>query len=159
MFAYLYVILSTFTIYRPPVHNVETLSLQELQSKTLHPDSDTLYIVNFWATWCKPCIKELPFFENAGTKFANKPVKILLVSLDMLSDIHKVDQFVQSNDLRNEVFLLQAGNPDHWINAIDHSWSGAIPATAFYKAGKKIRFHEGDFNQQELFTLIQSITK
>ncbi len=138
-----------------PRPTTDTLSLQQLESKTLLAN-DTLYIVNFWATWCKPCVQELPFFEEAGTKFAESPVKILLVSLDMISDIQKVDAFAAAHLRKNEVYLFRGANPDVWINAIDPQWSGAIPATAFYRNGKKLRFHEGDFTQPELFDLIHS---
>lgn len=134
---------------------VDTLTLKDLESRAFQPN-DTLYVVNFWATWCKPCVKELPFFEEAGMKFAKSPVKILLVSLDMLSDIHKVGAFAATHLRRNEVYLLRAGNPDVWINAIDPQWSGAIPATVFYRKGKKLRFHEGELTQPELFHLIHS---
>lgn len=140
----------------PSRPGVDTVSLLQLELRTLRRENDTLYIVNFWATWCKPCVQELPFFEEAGMKFAESPVKILLVSLDMHSDMDKVDSFAAKHLGRNEVYVLRAGNPDVWINAIDPQWSGAIPATAFYRNGKKLRFHEGDLTQPELFDLIHS---
>lgn len=135
---------------------IETIGLEQLQAKTMHPENDTLYIVNFWATWCGPCVAELPFFEQAAKDNATKKVKILLISLDFLSEEAKVAAFIKKKNLQNEVYLLNAGDPNKWINAIDTSWDGAIPTTVFYKSGKKVFFHEGDLSQAELNEKINS---
>ena len=139
---------------------MEVVSLEQLQAKTIQQNNDSLYVVNFWATWCRPCVGELPYFEKAGQNFADKKVKILLVSLDFLSQKEKVDQFVEKNKIQNSVYLLQAGDANIWINKVDTSWSGEIPATVIYKNGKKVFFREGDFStQQELDSLIQTNLK
>jgi thiol-disulfide isomerase/thioredoxin len=149
------------TLFGPPTkQRVQVVSLEQLQAKTIQPNNDSLYVVNFWATWCKPCVAELPYFEKAGREFVDKKIKTLLVSLDFLSQKEKVDQFVEKNNIRNEVCLLQAGDPNVWINKIDNNWSGSIPATAIYKNGKKVFFREGDFStQQELDSVIQTNLK
>jgi thiol-disulfide isomerase/thioredoxin len=124
--------------------------------KRIEKQNDTLYVINFWATWCKPCIAELPFFERASESHNDKALMILLVSLDFKSDLERVSAFIQKKQIRNEVVLLSAGNPNSWIDLIDPSWSGAIPATVFYKNKIKLAFHEGDYNQE---SLNQSINK
>lgn len=129
---------------------IETITLEQLQAKTIQPGNDTLYIVNFWATWCGPCIAELPYFEQAAEDNTVKKVKILLINLDFPSEKAKVTAFVAKKKLQNVVYLLDARDPNKWIDQIDSSWDGAIPATVFYKAGKKVFFHEGDFTQAEL---------
>ena len=129
---------------------IETITLEQLQAKTIQPGNDTLYIVNFWATWCGPCVAELPYFEQAAKDNAGKNVKILLINLDFPSEKTKVIAFVAKRKLQNDVYLLNAGDPNKWIDQIDSSWDGAIPATVFYKAGKKVFFHEGDLTQAEL---------
>jgi thiol-disulfide isomerase/thioredoxin len=133
---------------------VETISLEQLQTKMIHPENDTLYVVNFWATWCKPCIAELPFFEQAKKNNADKRVKILLISLDFLSEKEKVKLFVAKKGLQNEVYLLNAGNPNNWIDKIEKSWDGAIPATVMYKTGQQVFFKEGDLTKAELDSTI-----
>jgi thiol-disulfide isomerase/thioredoxin len=150
------------TLFGPPAKkaNVEVITLEQLQAKTIRQNTDTLYVVNFWATWCKPCVGELPYFEQAAKDFTNKKVKIILVSLDFLSQKEKVDQFVENNKIQNDVYLLQAGDPNVWINTVDANWSGSIPATVICKNGKKIFFREGDFSTQlELDSLIQTNIK
>jgi len=111
--------------------------------------NDTLYVVNFWATWCKPCVEELPYFEKAAQGFTGKPVKIILVSQDAKSRLSNVADFLKKNAYSSECFILSAGNPNIWIDKIEPLWSGTIPATMLYKNGKKVYFHEGDYENYE----------
>jgi thiol-disulfide isomerase/thioredoxin len=129
---------------------IEKITIEQLQAKTIHPENDTLYIVNFWATWCGPCIAELPYFEQAAKMNATKKVKILLINLDFSSEEAKVIAFVKKKNLQNAVYQLNSSDPNKWINEIDTNWDGAIPVTVFYKRGKKVLFHEGELTQTEL---------
>jgi thiol-disulfide isomerase/thioredoxin len=156
----IYSLFALFSIFFSPGLNknkAEVITLQQLQSKTIRTDNDSVYVVNFWATWCKPCVAELPYFEEAGKQFAAKNVKVVLVSLDLLADKEKVNQFIQNKNIQNDVYLLNETDPNSWINKIDTTWSGGIPSTVIYKKGVKLFFHEGDFaTQQELDSVIQS---
>ncbi len=76
-------ILNFIFLFQQPVHEV---TLEQLQEKVIRPANDTLYVVNFWATWCKPCVAELPYFEEAGEKYKSEKIKVLLVSLDFLRE-------------------------------------------------------------------------
>jgi thiol-disulfide isomerase/thioredoxin len=106
--------------------------------------------VNFWATWCKPCVEELPDFKTVQKELKSQPVVFLYVSLDFKSQLNsRVLPFLKKQPL-NEALLLSSGNPDAWINRISPEWSGAIPATMFWKRGEKVHFHEGSFTQKEL---------
>lgn len=133
---------------------VPMMNLEQLQKRTLQTESDTLMVVNFWATWCVPCVEELPYFLQSTKTFANHKVKIIFVSLDFLKDHNKVINFVMARAFDNEVYHLDAGNPNLWIDKIDTTWGGSIPATVFYRGGKKILFHEGELNQLQLDSLI-----
>jgi thiol-disulfide isomerase/thioredoxin len=156
MINYLIALISIFFIPGLKKNHAQVITLDQLQARTIHQDNDSLYVVNFWATWCKPCVAELPYFEEAGKQFADKKVKVALVSLDFIADKEKVNQFIQEKNIQNDVYLLQAGDPNIWINKVDSTWSGGIPATIIYKTGKKIFFREGNFaTQQELDSLIQ----
>jgi thiol-disulfide isomerase/thioredoxin len=136
---------------------VKKITIEQLQTRTIHPENDTLYVVNFWATWCGPCVAELPYFEQAAKTQAGKKIKILLINLDFASEEVKVAAFVKKRNLQNEVYQLNAADPNKWINQIDANWDGAIPVTVFYKAGKKILFHEGDISQAELDDKIKTL--
>ncbi|SER19678.1 TlpA disulfide reductase family protein [Pedobacter rhizosphaerae] len=128
---------------------VKLLSLDELD-KRLTNGRDTTYVINFWATWCSPCVAELPHFEELHRANLKKPVKVLLVSLDFKSKLQKaVIPFVVEKKLKAEVFLLNEKDQQAYIERIDPKWSGAIPATLFIKKDKR-QFFEREFTAGEL---------
>lgn len=142
--------LASFT-YVPKT--VQKLSYEQLE-KMVKKANDTLYIVNYWATWCKPCVEEMPYFIESAKKNASSKVKFIFVSLNSLKETEKVNQFVEKRQIEQNVFLLNAGNPNVWIDKVDPSWGGSIPATVMYKKKKKIFFREGGFTQTELDSVI-----
>jgi thiol-disulfide isomerase/thioredoxin len=134
---------------------VQEVNLEQLQANTIY-NNDTLYVVNFWATWCKPCVTEMPYFEESAKKFQSQKVKVVFVSLNYARELGQVDKFVKQNKVRSTCYLLNAGNPNTWIDKIEKEWAGSIPATIMYRNGKKVFFHEGDFTQSELDSIIQT---
>lgn len=135
-----------------PFYNYE-----ELEAKYLQPKNDTTYVVNFWATWCKPCIKELPAFEKLNADYANKKVKVVLVSLDFPDRVVKqVVPFIEKRNLNSEVVLLDDPDANSWIPKVDENWSGAIPATIITTKDKKT-FYERSFTFEELETELKTI--
>lgn len=123
---------------------VPVFGLEQYQARVLQPN-DTLYVVNFWATWCKPCVQELPYFEALRQKLAGQPVKFILVSNDMKTAGLHVAKFLKKNHYTAEAFILSAGNPNVWIDQIEPKWTGTIPATILYRGGQKLAFTEGEF--------------
>jgi len=114
------------------------------------PD-DSTYVVNFWATWCGPCVKELPYFEELNDKYSNTAFKQILVSLDSPRKIKsKVVPFIEKNDIRSEVVLLADGKYNAWIDLVDPRWSGAIPITLILKGDKKLFFEQEFHSMKEL---------
>jgi len=128
---------------------VRLLTLDDLD-KRVAKGNDTTYVINFWATWCSPCVAELPHFEKLRTENEKKPLKVLLVSLDFKSKLQKeVIPFVNNNNIKAEVYLLNEPDQQKYIERIDKKWSGAIPATLF--VNKKVRrFYEKEFTAEEL---------
>lgn len=124
-------------------------------------DNDTLYVLNFWATWCKPCVAEMPYFEQVQQDFADRKVKVVFVSMDFKSDYEKrLVPFVQRKKLKSQVVLLDAPDYNAWIDKVSPQWSGAIPATLFVQHGRGIReFHEGEYDLATLSAKIETLLK
>lgn len=102
--------------------------------------NDTTYVINFWATWCGPCVKELPHFEKLNEVYKNKKVKVILVSLDFISDHQKrLVPFVKRKKLKSEVLLLNETKPNEFIDKISPKWSGSIPATMIINNSQNYR--------------------
>jgi thiol-disulfide isomerase/thioredoxin len=140
------------------VNLVKMYTYEELKP-LLERKDDKTYIVNFWATWCAPCVKELPYFEKINKEYAIHNVEVILVSLDFPKQIDKkLIPFINKNKLQAKVVLLNDINEDVWIQAIDKSWSGAIPATLIYnKNGRK--FYEQSFDYETLENELQTFLK
>lgn len=112
----------------------------------LNQINDTTYVVNFWATWCAPCVKEIPYFVQLDSIYSNDPFKLVLVSLDFKKDyVRKLMPFVEERKLEDYVLVLEDNRANFWIDDIDQSWSGALPATLVFK-GKKRAFYERTFH-------------
>ncbi len=109
----------------------------------LNKENDTTYIVNFWATWCKPCIEELPNFEKTFAEQKDNKVALVLVSLDMPSMWEKrLVPFVEKNDLQGSVVILDDPKMNEWIPKVDQNWGGGIPATLLYNRNKRSFFEQ-----------------
>jgi thiol-disulfide isomerase/thioredoxin len=118
---------------------------------------DTTYVIHFWATWCTSCIKELPGFEKLNTEHKNAKVKVLLVSVDFLSNLNtSVKPFIKRKKIQSDVFLLNENDPQTYIDRIAKEWSGSIPATLFVHNGKRI-FAEKEFTYNGLVKQYQSM--
>ena len=127
---------------------IEVFNFDQLES-FLSSNTDKTLVVNFWATWCKPCIKELPYFEAIQTKYKSD-VRVILVSLDFSDKLEsQLIPFVTENAIQSQVVLLDDPYENEWIPKVDSTWSGAIPATLILNDNKRI-FYEKSFTQEEL---------
>jgi thiol-disulfide isomerase/thioredoxin len=121
---------------------VAVLKFPALQQRLARP-SDTTYVVNFWATWCGPCVQEMPGFEKVRAAQIGQKVKFVLVSLDYAAQLDKkVKPFVRKHGLKAEVLLLDETDPNTWLQKVDRQWSGSIPFTLIYnnQAQKRATF-------------------
>ena len=122
-------------------------------------NDDTLRIFNFWATWCVPCVKELPYFEKVNSEYASQKVKVILISLDFIEDIETgLIPFIKKHELTSEVVLLDDPNANRWIPMVEKSWDGAIPVTLFQKSEKR-SFIPHTMEYDELVNEINNILK
>ena len=111
--------------------------------------SDKTVVINFWATWCAPCVKELPYFEEVTAHYKEDDVVVVLVSLDFIKQMDKkLIPFLDKHQLKSKVVLLNAPDANAWIDKVSPEWSGAIPATVVRK-GAESTFYEGSFDSFE----------
>jgi len=125
---------------------VSVIKITDLE-KRISNASDTTYIVNFWATWCGPCVNELPDFDSISKAYGSEKVKMLLVSMDFKEDLDsKVMPFCKKKQLHSEVFVLDELNGNYFIPRVSDKWTGAIPATLILNNAK----HHREFYEKKL---------
>lgn len=121
--------------------------------------SPEIQVINFWATWCAPCVKELPLFEklNAG---GNPSIRVTLVNLDYVDKLDKVNAFMKRKEIRSNVLLLDEIDYNSWIDKVDKNWGGAIPATLIVnpKTGQR-KFLEKELKEGDLERLISELSQ
>jgi thiol-disulfide isomerase/thioredoxin len=115
----------------------EILKFKKLAAIIAKTD-DTTRVFNFFASWCMPCIKELPEFESLAQEKKHEKVKIIYVSLDFINSYQEsLIPLMNKLALTQKVYLLNESDPNKWINEIDKNWSGSIPATLIVNHQKK----------------------
>ena len=113
--------------------------------------NDSIFVINFWATFCKPCVEEIPEFIKITNKYKKDKVKLLLVSLDLPSFYPKrIATFAAKNNFTTNIAWLDETDADYFCPMIDKSWSGVIPATIIVntKTGYK-KFFEAEITGEE----------
>jgi thiol-disulfide isomerase/thioredoxin len=104
------------------------VKFEDVEKLIKTPPNEKIQVINFWATWCAPCVKELPLFEKINTE-QSAGVSVTLVSLDFADQVEKVNSFITRKKLQSPVILLDNIDYNSWIDRVDTNWSGAIPAT------------------------------
>lgn len=125
----------------------------------INKKDNNVHVVNFWATWCAPCVKELPYFEAVNEKYKEDGIEVLLVSLDFPKKYDSaLKPYIKKHNLKSQVVAFDDTDQNRWIPEINKDWSGAIPATIIYK-GNERKFYEKSFTQKELETEINKFLK
>jgi len=137
---------------------IEYIKVPELENILKRPDNK-LFVLNFWATWCAPCVSEIPGFEKTAKEYDTTRVRFILVSLDFPSQIRKqLIPFLKKNMITLDVAVMTEVDYNAWINIVDPQWQGDIPATLFFNNSRKTRFfHSGEVTEAELKKYINSL--
>jgi len=144
------------TAYCGKAQEATVIKFDRLHS-LIESQSGQINVINFWATWCAPCVKELPLFEALNAE--NDPaIKVTLVNLDYVEKLDKVNMFIHRKNMRSEVLLLDEIDYNAWIDKVDKHWGGAIPATLIInqKTGKR-RFVDRELAKGDLERFISEL--
>ncbi len=138
--------------------DIRVVKFADLQ-KWKNDKSDTVYVINFWATWCKPCLVEMPAFESLGERFAGAKVKVLMVSLDAPTDLeNKVKPYVRKYYLRNPVYLYHDPKVKKWQQKLHPNFSGSLPATLIHQGSHRYtKMITGPMSYMELYGMVNEL--
>ena len=146
-------ILLLFSCNNPSKETIEVVDFDGLYSK-IDLSVDKTYVINFWATWCAPCVKELPYFEQVNKEFKDKNTEVILVSLDFPSQIEsKLKPYLKKNKIKSRVILLDDAKMNTWVPKVSEQWDGGIPATLIVNSSN-YNFYPKPFKKEELYTEI-----
>lgn len=135
---------------------VEVIKFPDLE-KIISEQDGKVKVINFWATWCKPCIKELPYFEALQQEKEGKDLQVYLISFDDVENLeNRVKPFIEKRNISSSVKLLDETDYNAFIDKIDPSWSGAIPATLVI-SGKSRLFKEGELDEAGLREMVDQV--
>jgi thiol-disulfide isomerase/thioredoxin len=147
----------SFLFLNGNAQEIPTYNLEQLENHIFN-EEDVTYVVNFWATWCAPCVKELPHFEQLQAE--NEDIKVILVSLDFANmKASRLIPFIEKRQIQSEVIHFVEKDPNYWIPKISPKWSGSIPATLILNGKKGVNeFFETTFEStKELEDLLEKL--
>lgn len=115
-----------------------------------------ILVLNFWATFCKPCVAEIPSFIKITKKYKGSNVRLILISLDLPSAFpEKIATFAKERKFTTKLAWLEETNADYFCPVVDKSWSGSIPATLVVNTNTGFRkFNEGEMTEKEFEKMI-----
>jgi len=143
-------------VHAQELKKVKATELQAYIRKADHP-----LIINFWATYCKPCVQEIPHFESTVAKYKAEGIELLLVSVDLASYFpDRIVSFARDRKFISSIMWLNETNADYFCPLIDKKWSGAIPASLFINNKTKFRkFFERQLTDQQVDETVSAMTK
>lgn len=150
---------AVFVLFTAASFSQEVKQVKATDLEKIIKESKTPLLINFWATWCVPCIEELPYFQEEVKKHQADSVKLLLVSLDLKDQFPtKLSAFAEKRKYTYPILWLNETNADYFCPKVDEKWSGSIPATLFINNKKGYRkFMEQQLTRAQLQKEIMAI--
>lgn len=138
---------------------IQAVTAAQLIQRT--SSKDTVYIINFWATWCAPCVGELPEFNKLYSHYEGQKVKVLMVSLDFKESYPDgLAHFARTRPLHPEIAWLAETDPNVFIPQIENSWQGSIPATLIVAPGQHFKqFIESTITEKQIKKIVDQLLK
>ncbi len=139
----------------PVLYSIDEKGLTEVKAKS----KGNVLVLNFWATWCKPCVEEFPDLLKLQRTYAAKGLRVAFVSIDDDAKARqKVAAFLKKVKISFPSYLKKSSDDERFINSVDSSWSGAIPATFIYdRNGKLVERKTEESTFEELEKSVKSL--
>ena len=135
--------------YSQEINKLDVRNFEALKAEFI-PDKGQTLVINFWATWCAPCVKELPYFEEISKAYNKDDVEVILVSLDFPQHYEsKLNPFINKHGIVSRVIALNDPDSNNWIPKVDENWTGSIPATLII-SNSTYKFYEQTFTKERL---------
>src|SRR4029079_5360911 len=119
-------------------HPVNANGLKALRKN----DSGKFRLVNFWATWCAPCIAEFPEFVTINRMYRHRDFELVTVSVNRPDEEKSVLAFLKKQQASNTNLLFASPERDQLINAFDPDWPGVVPYTVLLSPEGKVLYRE-----------------
>ncbi len=128
--------------------NQEPVTLERLDEAQLEQlaknDTEHLLLVNVWATWCGPCVAELPEFVTINRMYRNRKFRMITISLDEPEQETDALKLLQEQHVSSANFLPTFANRDRLAELLDREWKGPIPYTVLIAPGGKVIYRKSD---------------
>jgi len=126
----------------PTVQQVDDTAIAKLPQR-----ADTV-VINFWATWCVPCVEEIPIFVKLHQQ--QKNIQIIGISMDNLDQNKRVAEFAAKHHVNYDIAIRNGKKFEDMVNSLDPDWGGGIPATFVFRDGKRVFSKVGQITEKEL---------
>ena len=118
------------------LNTIDEAGLKELVKN----NSDSLRVINVWATWCGPCVTEFPEFIKMNRMYRGREFQFISISADDPENKDKALKFLQKQEASNINYIFNVDDKYKLIDAIDPKWEGALPYTIIIEPGGKIAY-------------------
>ena len=132
LFAFLIILFNSYS------QEIKVVKIDDLK-KIYSVSNDTTYVINFFASWCGPCMMEIPVLNKFYTEHKNTTTQLIFVSLDNPAYIKKMPKLISRMKIEASVYLLNESSDFSWLPQIDKRWQGSIPATMVVNQKKNIK--------------------
>ena len=155
LYIILFIILNYSNLQGQQLKFIKEADLEEI----LKNQDNKLHVISLWASWCPPCVREMPVFQNTSFLYNTTEVRFIMISLDYPDKMEtQLIPFLKKYDINLEVLLMMDTDYLKWADKVDPDFQGNIPSTLFINNAKKIRhFHAGEITATELRSIIDKL--
>lgn len=150
---------SLSTALFPPAGTVRVEDSPEAIKRLVKEHGADVLVVNFWATWCGPCVEELPYFVNLAKRYPESKVRVVGLSLDFPDQIETgVVPFLRKRGIPYSNVIVYVDDPQQVIEQFSKDWSGELPATFFFdRQGNKLGELAFAVTQEQLDLAVEAL--